>query len=366
MFIIGTPRYTRKLPGGDSLRGLVHYLWVNASKSLKGFFTLTAWIVLIAFLLLSVAQSFVTEPTLANALSYTALALSAYSCIILALVHTNNNDIRALEDDKAGTLTADEAASTLDTVPVLLVVNTGFNLLYNCMNGYMQSQACQMDLTIGSSQINGAFFNVADCLAIIITIPLFEHVVYPAIEKAKGSPITRNQKLVGGMIMGTVGVVICVALEFARRAAPVMDVISDCAPEGVRMSQLSAWYMTIPFFLIGAAEGMINPALSYFSYNQAPSNARSLCQAFNLLASGAISNGFTAVITTTLAQYYTDDLNEGKLEYYYYISIVGAVLTIPVYFWLASKFQEKNYNEDAVSETASLARPSEKVSALEL
>jgi hypothetical protein len=71
-----------------------------------------------------------------------------------------------------------------------------------------------------------------------------------------------------------------------------------------------------------------------------------LLQAFNLLASGAISNGFTASITTALSQYYPDDLNDGHIEYFYYVSAAGAVVAIPLYIFFASRFQYKDYSKD--------------------
>lgn len=69
-------------------------------------------------------------------------------------------------------------------------------------------------------------------------------------------------------------------------------------------------------------------------------------QAFNLLASGAISNGFTASITTALSKYYPDNLNDGHIEYFYYVSAAGAVIAIPLYLFFASRFHYKNYSKD--------------------
>jgi hypothetical protein len=71
-----------------------------------------------------------------------------------------------------------------------------------------------------------------------------------------------------------------------------------------------------------------------------------LLQAFNLLASGAISNGFTASITTALSQYYPDNLNDGHIEYFYYVSAAGAVVAIPLYIFFASRFHYKDYSKD--------------------
>lgn len=135
-----------------------------------------------------------------------------------------------------------------------------------------------MNIQIGSGQINGALFNIGDCFAIIIMIPVFETAIFPLITKMKGSVISRTQKLVSGMVIAAVGVLTAAALEYARRAAPVLDVISDCAPPGIYMSDLSGFLMFIPFFLIGTGEVLINPCIYYFVYDQAPPRTRSLTQ----------------------------------------------------------------------------------------
>ena len=97
VFVLGTPRYRRKLPAGNSLRGLIHYLGQNA-RTLKGFIAVSGWIVLLLFLVLSVVQAFITDHDISAALSYTALALAAYSCIALCVCHMRNHDIRAMNN----------------------------------------------------------------------------------------------------------------------------------------------------------------------------------------------------------------------------------------------------------------------------
>lgn len=74
-------------------------------------------------------------------------------------------------------------------------------------------------------------------------------------------------------------------------------------------------------------------------------------QAFNLLAAGSISSGFTASITTALSAFYPDNLNNGHLEYFYYVSAMGAVIAIPLYLFFATQFQYKNYNDDTEIDT---------------
>eukprot|EP00951_Prasinocladus_malaysianus_P004167 scaffold29452_cov40-Prasinocladus_malaysianus.AAC.1 len=207
------------------------------------------------------------------------------------------------------------------------------------MAGAFVAEACQMNLTLGggggggSHQLNGGFFNIADCFAILVFVPLFEIFVFPLVAWFRnGKTITRSEKLVSGILISVVGVMCAVALEYARVASPDTGIQSNCAPEGVTMSQISAFWIFIPFAVVGMGEVLVNPVLIYFAYNQAPVRTRSVMQAFNLLCQGAISSAYTAALTTALTCWFTDNLNDGHLPYYYFVNAAIGALGIPLYF----------------------------------
>jgi len=98
---------------------------------------------------------------------------------------------------------ADECREALAIVPLLVVINIGFNLSYNAMNNAFPASACQMNTMLGGDQLNGAFFNIADAIAIIVFTPLFESCLFPVIAKMKGSPVRIGQKIVAGLMILT-------------------------------------------------------------------------------------------------------------------------------------------------------------------
>jgi hypothetical protein len=130
LWIMGSPRYARKPPGGNSLMGLCYYIFGSAKQSKKGLISLTGWIVLLAFLVLSVVQAFVTDVSIKHALSWVALALAFYSCAVLCICHMRNDHLNGLEDHPAGLLSVAEARDMLDTVPIIIVINCGFMIAY--------------------------------------------------------------------------------------------------------------------------------------------------------------------------------------------------------------------------------------------
>eukprot|EP00123_Amoebidium_parasiticum_P007210 comp17963_c0_seq1/m.18314 comp17963_c0_seq1/g.18314 ORF comp17963_c0_seq1/g.18314 comp17963_c0_seq1/m.18314 type:complete len:582 (-) comp17963_c0_seq1:627-2372(-) len=347
-FLAGTPKYVRTNPSGDSLRGLIYYIWEGAKRTTKGKVALAGWFSTIAFLVMAVASAFVTDKATAKSLAWVLLALAMMSSICLVVAHISNSYLDGIPDHPDDLLSLSEAQATLDVVPTLLVANVTFSIGYNAMNGPFQSSACQMDLRVGSSQINGAFFNIADCFAIVVFVPLLENLLVPMIEKFRGGKkVTGTQRLIAGMITTVLAMVSATALEIVRRNAEVLsnEADSNCAPEGVKMSNISGFTMFIPFALIGFAEVFINPFLYFFTYEQTPPRARSISQAFNLLAMGALSNGFTTALTLAMIDFYTDDLNEGHIEYFYYVSAAAAIVGIPLTLYVQNRFKPKNFGE---------------------
>eukprot|EP00124_Ichthyophonus_hoferi_P003574 Ihof_evm3s316 gene=Ihof_evmTU3s316 len=282
IFVAGTSKYHRLPCGGDSLRGLIYYIWQGAKRTHRGKVALFGWCSVFIFLIVAVAQSFITDKNVAHGLSYLALGLASVACVTLVFAHAKNHYLDGIPDEPSGMLTLEEAQGTFDTVPIVLIVNTAFNICYNQMSGSFQAQACQMNLTVGSGtrQINGAFFNIGDSFAIIAFTPFFEGFFLPLITRLKGSPVTGMQQLIVGLFVASTSMFVAAGLEFARRAAPVMYNAppSNCAPPGVPMSDISGFLMFIPFALIGVAEVLINPYMYYFVYTQTPPRARSLSQ----------------------------------------------------------------------------------------
>merc|ERR1712060_882198 len=244
---------------------------------------------------------------------------------------------------------AEECREALAIVPLLIVVNIGFNLAYNAMNNAFPASACQMNTLLGGEQLNGAFFNIADAIAIIVFTPLFESFLYPVLARMKGSPVRIGQKIVAGLVIAALSNMVAAWLEITRRkkdylcpATFGMDVFSKCAPgygddgeEGTRMKDMSAFWIFVPFTLVGIAEILVNPCMYCFAYSAAPAKVRSLVQAFQLFCQGCLSNAFTAVVMSTT---YPDDLDAGNLEVYYYINTIFAILSILLYFWLTRCF----------------------------
>lgn len=300
-----------------------------------------------------------------------ALLLGTASVVLLVVGNLETKYIQDMpekerkSDKQAGTKDADddeelsgeEVRQALSIVPLLITVNIGFNLAYNAMNNAFPASACQMNTIVGNDQLNGAFYNIADAIAIILFTPLFEAFLYPAIGYCKGSPVRIGQKIIAGLLLGAASNASAAYLEIQRRHKPYMCDAADfskCAPgydpeagQGTRMKDMSAFWIFVPFTLIGIAEILVNPCLYCLAYEAAPEKVRSLVQAFQLFCMGCLSNAFTAAV---MASTLPDDLDEGNLEYYYFINIVLAFLSIMIYFVLTRCFRNGQEIKKVVTE----------------
>mmetsp|Transcript_51744 Transcript_51744/g.124603 ORF Transcript_51744/g.124603 Transcript_51744/m.124603 type:complete len:578 (+) Transcript_51744:60-1793(+) len=225
------------------------------------------------------------------------------------------------------TQTETDVQGLLRVMPVLFTGNLSFSALYNSMQFWYQLQACQMDLRIGGNgfQLSGSFFNVADCVAIVIFTPLLVDWLNPVLEKVLGRQMTHGIKFGMGMLIAGISVLSAARLEQVRRGSAILGSTSNCAPPGVYMSSIPGAWMMVPFFLMGIGEIYSQPTLLHFAYSKSPATMRTLVMAISLFIQG-VSSAIFAVLVEAMSAYITNDLNHGHLEYGYYCNIViGAI-----------------------------------------
>jgi len=225
-------------------------------------------------------------------------------------------------------LSAGDARGFLRLLPVIITAQLSFGAVYNCMQYSFQQQACQMDVRIplaGDAQFAGSFFMIADCLGIAIATPIAVGWLNPMLEAKLGSYFSHDGKFFFGMVVGGASVTFAAYLEWARRAAPVTDRLSNCAPEGIQMSDVSAVWMFLPFLMMGIGEIYTNPVIMHLAYSSSSASTRTLAVVATLLVQ-AVSTAVFGVQVTALSSFMTNDLNDGHIEYGYYISLALAAL----------------------------------------
>jgi peptide/histidine transporter 3/4 len=341
MYVCGTRLYITKKPSPppENEIGVVFRTILHTARqgSMRALVSLFGWILMPVFILLSLLVSFLPDGGVGGVvLTYLSLAIGIISCFCVAVTHMDNSFLQSLpaRPDLQGRddlFTIEDVRATLKTIPLMLLINISFNLCYNSMNAAFPSQACQMNCFIGKTQqLNGAFFNVGDALAIVIFAPLFEALLYPLWARIQGKDVSLGQKLMAGLCCAAASNAVAAILETARKNAPLMDnrAFSDCAPDNTYMRNISAFYMFIPFGLVGFGEILVMPSMYYYAYEAAPKKVRATIQAFNLVAQGSISGAFSAALQLAFVP---KDLDTGNLNIYYYVNIAVAIVGIGLY-----------------------------------
>lgn len=218
------------------------------------------------------------------------------------------------------------------------------------MQVWFQQQACQMDLRVGNRkvqngpQLSGAFFNIADCIVIVAGTPIIMHAVNPAIERLFSTKLGYSSKFYIGVFFGNAAMLIAAFLEYGRRAAPTVGIVSACAPKGVEMKMLNAAWIVIPYVLTGISEVYVFPSIMYIAYDKSPESMRTFSSIIVMFVLSVISC-IVSLVNRIMGKYITDNLDQGHLEYIYYVNVVVS-LVFTFLFWRANRvFQESEANK---------------------
>merc|ERR1739845_22331 len=83
--------------------------------------------------------------------------------------------------------------------------------------------------------------------------------------------------------------------------------VSNCAPTGVPMSEITAWWTFIPYWITGMGEILVNPVIQEFSFDEVSANLKSLVMGVTMVVMGCVPG----VIEGALTGFIPNDLNKG-------------------------------------------------------
>lgn len=347
VFTVGTPFYRKESFEKNTkpvLMPAVRRL-LGGHRQTLGKVALLGWLLLPTLIILSVLQVF--HPSLSLTIVSLLVDLVCIGCLCVA--HHDNSWLGE----------PDSITRCLDVVPKIIVGNVTFNVVYNTMFSLFYSQACQMDTRFGGRQLSGAFFNLGDAFPVIILTPLLERFIVPAAEKLLRREVTSNMKVLTGISVAIASQLTAAGLEYSRRSANVLPIPSNCAPLGpdghVRMSAMSAFWMVLPYALVGIGEVLVNPVLWHVAYTADPA-MKSLMQAFCQFAMGGLPNAISAALTQATKSWTPNNLNDGNLPMVYFVNVVFCIAGCAVYVLVArnscSKGKEWLSSEDSGEETS--------------
>lgn len=261
VFYCGRSRYRRVPPKGSALNTFFAVLAQAGTRSWRGKLVLSGGLAFVPGIVLTTISYFVDDASP----WHMALALSGgiatlYGTAVLIVSGSSTDWIRLASRQKGGSYAATDVQHVMQVLrlsPYLSIIIT-FWAVYAQQSSNFVLQGCQMDLRVSGSTtlISSAMLSILDSAVILLFIPVFDRVVYPAM-RAIGIEPTLLRKIGAGLVFSFLAMVVSGYVETQRKTRGFVDgVVSNCgtADEQLPMSALSVWWQTPQYVLIGISE----------------------------------------------------------------------------------------------------------------
>ncbi|XP_010938844.1 protein NRT1/ PTR FAMILY 3.1 [Elaeis guineensis] len=334
-FVIGYPLYFKMKPGGSPLTRLTQVL-VAAFRKRK-----------------------LVKPEDPSAL-YEDKGLDADICITGRLLHTDqlvflDRAAVAMEGDfgesgqprlwRLSTVhRVEELKSIIRMIPIwsvgiLLVTAASHNYTFTLL------QARSMDRHLTPKfQIPPATLSIFTVVTMLLSLAFYDRVFVPVARRFTGNPsgITYLQRMGIGLAISQFANVSAALVETKRKAAAAKHGLLDSPTATV---PFSVFWLVPQYAIHGLADAFSSVGHMEFLYDQAPESMRSTAAALFWLA-GSIGNYMGTVLVIlvndfTKGEWLQDNINRGKLDYYYWLVTGLQVINLGYYIICAMFYTSK-------------------------
>lgn len=234
-----------------------------------------------------------------------------------------------------------------------------YNIVIIQQQTYVVFQALQSNRRLGNTsfKIPAASYSIFNMIGLTIWIPFYDRVLVPRLRKITGKDggITILQKMGFGMVLGIVTMIVSAIVETNRRNSALAKPIGFDPIRGA-VSSMSGLWLAPQLILVGISEAFTVVALVEFYYKQFPENMRSVGGSFTFLGfagSSYLSSFLISIVHRTTGGgdgnggWLAQDLNKGKLDYFYYL--VTALMGLNLcYFITCARWYKYKGSEDTV------------------
>lgn len=212
----------------------------------------------------------------------------------------------------------------------------------------MVFQALQSDRRLGHSnfKIPGATYYVFLMLSMTLWLPIYDRKIVPFLRRLTGKEggITLLQRMGIGIFLAILSMLVSAVVEERRRSLALAKPIGVQPRKGA-ISSMSALWLVPQLALAGLAETFTSVGQVEFYYKQFPENMRSIAGSLffcgmagsNYLSTFLISIVHNVTEKSATGNWLPEDLNKGRLDYFYYMIAALEVLNLG-YFLLSAKW----------------------------
>ncbi|KAM0877990.1 hypothetical protein ACQ4PT_035139 [Festuca glaucescens] len=228
-----------------------------------------------------------------------------------------------------------------------------FAMAYTQMSTTFILQGDTLDPRLGSFRVPAAMLSIFDTLTVMIWVPLYDRAVVPLVRRLTGHirGFTQLTRMGIGFVLLTIAMLFAGALEVARRRVLALHGTYVDA-DGTEYVPMSIFWQVPQFMLVGAAEVFTLIGQMEFYYDQAPDAMRSVCSGLSsagIALGNYASSALVAVVVRATARggnpgWITDDINDGHLDYFFWLLAMLCVGNFCAYLIVARWY---NYKQTA-------------------
>ncbi|GFQ06993.1 protein nrt1/ ptr family 2.11 [Phtheirospermum japonicum] len=336
LFFVGTKIYVKVRPEGSPMTSLVQVV-VVAVKKRKLRLPKEPWLGLFNY----------SPPKSINArLPYTEQFSVLNKAAIITPQDQINPDGSAADPwSLCTTQQIEEAKCIFQVIPISL---TSIFYHIGVQQQYVVFQALQSDRHLGNTtfEIPAASYVVFAMLGLTLWVPLYDRLIIPFMRRLTGieTGITILQRMGIGLFITIVESLVGAFVEQRRR---------ELALGG---SAMSAVWLVPQLALGGLAEASNAIGQLEFFYKQFPENMRSIAGAFFFCGSALSSYVYSLLISlvhrttegTSGGNWLPEDLNKGRLDYFYYLVAVLCGLNFCYFIVCARWYRYKGTGDTSI------------------
>lgn len=364
-------------PSGSALPTFFKVTYGAMKNSVSGRIVVASYLALFGGILLAIPNFFLNN----DIVTYITVVLILTSMFIMIIFGRKADWVNAATGFEPADV---QATFDIYRLSPYIAFNIPFWAVYNQMNSNFITQGCQMDTSLGSSQVSPTLLLALNCIVIVISIPIIQHLLVPLVTKC-GVNVTPLKRVGFGMFLTVLAMIVAGILEMLRRDADILTFVctesdvaenlcrvdqineylgvqSSCAEanamdpdfERIPKSALSIWYQILSYGMVGLSEIFVAATMTDFFYSEAPESYRAVTQAINLLTV-SLGTMVGAVINTLFYSLLPNNLNNGKQDVVYYVN-AGLVLLALVAFVVVSRsfeYRTVNSSSEVVSDASS-------------
>ena len=235
--------------------------------------------------------------------------------------------------------TIDQVESLKALLRVIPMWSTGFMILVSLnQNSFSTLQASMMDRHLGPKiQIPAGSFTVFTIITLTIWVAIYDRAIVPLLAKLTGKPrgLGTKMRMGIGLVLSALAMAVSAMVENIRRNIAIDQGLADKP----MVMDMSAMWLIPQYCLFGLAEAFNAIGQIEFYFSQFPRNMSSIAMALftlgmavaNLVGSFLVKIVDKATKKGGNESWLSRNLNEGHLEYYYWLITIMCVVNF-VYF----------------------------------